>query len=733
MKTFLLPLLPAVLALTAVWTPATLGAAAKEPLPDLPRPLRDLNSSYFPMTTVTTKAAWDRRRGEIRDRVMLASGLWPLPEKTPLHAVVHGRVERDDYTIDRVFFESYPGRYVTGSLYLPKKRPASMPGIVCPHGHWPDGRFMDRGAGSAATKQELATGAERWESGARSPLQARCVQLARMGCAVFHYDMIGYADSIQIPEHRSGARPNMKGKEPGTWGLYSPQADLRLQTNFGIQTWDNVRAVDFLLTIDGVDPKRLGVTGASGGGTQTMMLTAIDPRIAAAFPCVMVSTAMQGGCTCENSHYLRIGQGNIDIAAACAPRPLGMTAANDWTKELATKGFPDLQALYKMLGVKDDVIAAFNIHFPHNYNHVSRTTMYGFFNKHFKLGLPEPVLERDFIVSSKDELTVWTKEHPAPAGDAAGEKHELKLLQTMTEMSDRQLQPLLRPRTEADLRRNREVIGGAWEMIIDRQLPASSDVTFDLGDKIQRGDHLYMNGVAHYTPGAEEVPAAFVYPQNWNGTAVLWLSLKGSAALGGARASLPGEMKKLLDQGIAVACPDLYLPDAQENPTVTAQAKSNPDAWGSYAGYTYGYNPTLLARRVHDALTMVTMMKNHPNKAASKVMIAGVDGAAAIAAAAAFLSRDVVQGIAVDGGSFRFADLSSPWDVQFVPGAVKYGDLPGLLGLCAPLPLAVAGSDGLADVNACYKVAGSGAEPRWVTQDGIGPVVDELCEWAKSF
>ena len=78
-----------------------------------------------------------------------------------------------------------------------------------------------------------------------------------------------------------------------------------------------------------------------------MILGAIDERIAASMPCVMVSTAMQGGCTCENAPLLRIDQGNIDIAAATAPRPLGLTAADDWTIDLKMSGFPDLQNVYQ--------------------------------------------------------------------------------------------------------------------------------------------------------------------------------------------------------------------------------------------------------------------------------------------------------------------------------------------------------------------------------------------------
>src|SRR5690606_16436197 len=131
--------------------------------------------------------------------------------------------------------------------------------------------------------------------------------------------------------------------------LFSAQAEMRLLNVFGLQTWNNIRALDWVLTLDGVDPKRIGITGASGGGTQTMIMAAIDDRLAASFPAVMVSTAMQGGCTCENACYLRIDTGNIEFAAMAAPKPIGMTAANDWTKELETKGLPELKQHFKML------------------------------------------------------------------------------------------------------------------------------------------------------------------------------------------------------------------------------------------------------------------------------------------------------------------------------------------------------------------------------------------------
>src|SRR5207247_8210518 len=125
----------------------------------------------------------------------------------------------------------------------------------------------------------------------------------------------------------------------------------------GLQTFNSIRALDFLVSLPDVDPSRIGVTGASGGGTQTFVLCAIDDRPAAAFPAVMVSVDMQGGCICENCSYLRVGTGNIELAGAFAPKPLGMAAANDWTKEIESKGLPELKALYKLYGAEDRVMA----------------------------------------------------------------------------------------------------------------------------------------------------------------------------------------------------------------------------------------------------------------------------------------------------------------------------------------------------------------------------------------
>src|SRR5262249_50083893 len=237
--------------------------------------LKDL-SGYFPMTVPASKEAWQKRRQELREQVLVANGLWPMLEKLPLAPVFHGKIDRDDYTIEKVFFASLPGHYVTGNLYRPKGKTGKLAGVLCPHGHWDSGRFYQNS--DKAIENEMKSGAEKTKESARYPLQARCAMLARMGCVVFHYDMVGYADSRPIG-HAAG--------------FTDAGAELRLQSAMGLQTFNSIRALDFLLSLPEVDARRIGVTGASGGGTQTFMLCAVDDRPAAAFPAVMVSTGMQ--------------------------------------------------------------------------------------------------------------------------------------------------------------------------------------------------------------------------------------------------------------------------------------------------------------------------------------------------------------------------------------------------------------------------------------------------------
>jgi len=639
--------------------------------------LKDLNG-YFPFTPSPDRQAWEHRAAQVRRQILVANGLWPMPERTPPNAVIHGKVERDGYTVERVYFESYPGHYVTGSLFRPVGRTGKLPGVLCPHGHWANGRFYD--SGPEEVRRQIVQGAERFEVGGRYPLQARCVQLARMGCVVFHYDMLGYADSNQISfelAHRFRTqRPEMA--KPDAWGFFSPQAELRLQSIMGLQTYNSLRALDWLSELSDVDPARIAVTGASGGGTQTMLLSAIDPRVAVSFPAVMVSTAMQGGCTCENCEYLRINTGNIEFAALFAPKPLGMTAADDWTKELATKGLPELKQHFAMLGKPDNVTAALLTHFKHNYNYVSRAAMYSWLNKHLRLGFEDPIVEEDFKPLSVQELTVWDDAHPKPPG---GDDYERSLLKQIAEASDRQLQALASTADEKSRAKYREVVGGAVEVMIGRTLPAAGGIEHEVISKQDRGDYIEFASILRYPAMREELPAAFLYPKQWNKEVAVWIHPDGKQSLFNTAGEPAEGVRQLLESGTAVAGVDLlyqgeFLADGR--PLEAARRVKNER---EFAGYTYGYNHPLFAQRVHDILSFVSYIKHDQQHATEKIHLVGAAGAGRWAAFARALAGDAIDRTAIDADGFRFADLNSISHPDLLPGAVKYGDLAGVLAL----------------------------------------------------
>lgn len=619
-------------------------------------PPRDYKLEYFPWTPPTTKEAWEKEKQLVRERIVVSQGLWPLPDKTPLKSVIHGKIEREGYTIEKVFFASYPGHYVTGNLYRPKPRDESsnpagkrLPAILSPHGHWANGRFYE--ANEKMIEAELKSGAEQTKESAKYPLQARCAQLARLGCVVFHYDMVGNADSQQIP-HRAG--------------FTDVDAELHLQNFMGLQTWNSIRALDFLHTLADVDPGRIGVTGASGGGTQTFILCAVDDRPAAAFPAVMVGTAMQGGCICENASYLRIEGNNVQIAAMCAPKPLGMSAANDWTKDIIKKGLPELKAVYAMYGAESNVSADAFLQFDHNYNQVSREVMYNFFNKHLKLGHKEPIHELPFVPVPPKELSVFDADHPRPADASNAEG----LRRYLTEASDKQIKELL-PKDKPSLAASRQVLLPALRTMITDNLPPLSEV-----DAIEE-DQGNINGMkvtgallSRKGKGEKVAVSLCLLPVKWNGRVVVMVQPDDKPNLAETDA-----VKKIVSQNAAVC----YVQVFRTGPM--AKEKAYP-VNKTFAGYTFGYNRPLMADRVHDILTAVAWVKGQ--KGVKTVDLVGFGKAGPWVALARGLCGDTVTRTAVDLNNFRFEQITDMNDEMMLPGGLKYGGLLTLASLAAP-------------------------------------------------
>ncbi len=331
--------------------------------------------------------SWESRRQRIKRGIIEGMQLDKMPKISgDFNAIIHSKREMDGYTVENIAIESFPGFYVTGNLYRPTGHKKKYAGILSPHGHMKDKRFT-------------------------SFVQNRGAVLARMGAIVFAYDMIGYGESGQV-EHKI------------------PIALL-------LQTYNSKRVLEYLLSRPDVDSARIGMTGGSGGGTQTFMLTAIDDRIKVAIPAVQVSAHFFGGCVCESGMPIHKSNdhqtNNVEIAALCGPRPMLMISnGGDWTRNTPRLEYPYVQNVYKLYDAEHRVE---NVHLPlerHDYGYSKRAAAYNFFRHHLQLPFDTPYddgYKEDFVtILPPEELKVFNVEKPRPKNALMGEKAILDYL-----------------------------------------------------------------------------------------------------------------------------------------------------------------------------------------------------------------------------------------------------------------------------------------------------------------
>lgn len=324
----------------------------------------------------TTLKEWEKRKDIIRKGILSGCGLSPLPNRTPLNSVIHSKREYNGYQVENVYFESIPGFYVTGSLYRPLPLQENMPILLKPHGHKANKRFAEEN-------------------------QKLCATFANMGVTVFTYDMVGYADSTQVKH--------------------------KINSAFTLQTWNSIRSIDFVQSLPQVNKDIIGMTGGSGGATQTFMCAALDNRIKVSALVTMVSAFFYGGCVCESGLPIHKGDGyrtnNAEIAAITAPRPqLLVSVGTDWTRFTPVEEYPFIKSIYQLYG---DNIAKLveNVHFPdeiHNYFSSKRQAVYPFFAKHFGIDInpffdKKGLISEEFCVLEEDEkLHVFNNKYPRP-------------------------------------------------------------------------------------------------------------------------------------------------------------------------------------------------------------------------------------------------------------------------------------------------------------------------------
>ena len=289
-------------------------------------------------------SAWIDRKKELRACMLEALRLSPFPARPASAPISSNRRKMNGYTIENIAIETFPGLYVCGSLYKPSKIKGKIPVILCPNGHFGEGRY-------------------------RADEQYRCATLARMGAMAFSYDLFAWGES----------------------GLQFAPEDHKRSLAMSIQILNSTRILDYLLSLKDADNTRVAITGGSGGGTQTILMTALDDRIKVSVPVVMVSSWFYGGCGCESGmpvHVCGGGTNNAELAAMAAPRPqLVISDGKDWTAHVPEIEYPYLHKVYALFGKEENVK---NVHLAnegHDYGKSKRFAMYSFIAEKLKLDI----------------------------------------------------------------------------------------------------------------------------------------------------------------------------------------------------------------------------------------------------------------------------------------------------------------------------------------------------------
>lgn len=634
--------------------------------------VRHLNMQYDVSDIVlryNTREDWEKRALEIREQVLGAAGLLPQPKKCPLNARIFGKIDHGDYTVEKAYFESYPGFYCTGNLYRPKGK-GPFPGVLNTHGHWADGRFVDNESSSIPT---------------------RAANLAKQGYVVFSYDMIGFNDSRQVT---IPARHDALGERRNRlWGI----------SLGGLQTWNSIRAIDFLQSLPDVDPTRIAVTGSSGGGTQTFLVTAVDDRIAVAAPVCMVSAHMQGGCRCENLPNLRIDTNNVEITALAAPRPLILVAATgDWTKNTLEVECPAIKHIYELFGAADK-LECVRFEAGHNYNKDSREAVYTFFARRLKNSKSIHVKEEPIKLDNRTDLLCFP-DGKLPDGSLASDE----IVDQLIRDSERQLAENL-PRDAATLAKFRELYKPALKRALS--VPSQIVPAIELLGELHSGNTIVRKLVIKDDSRGAQVPALLWQAQRANtkkmrARIAVLVHEKGKYSFlspdGEKAGRLVGE---LLEQGWVVIAIDAFNTGEHIAPQNAPERDFDKDFFDTY-------NRTDTAERVYDImLTLRSIYKNGIGeilkiKELDEVALVGSGRAGLwclLAAPFARLDKLVVDvaGTDISSDDVLLADF-------YVPCLRRAGDFRTAMALTTPVRALIHNTQGRFDTSwadAAYKAA----------------------------
>ena len=570
-----------------------------------------------------SKEAWEQKASLLRDRILLGSGLYPMPVKSPLNAKVFDESAQDGYTVSKVSFEPWPGFLATGNLYKPMGD-GPFPGMINPHGHWKNARVEDEDESCS--------------------VPARCITLARMGIVAFAYDMLGHADSIQL-SHRWG------DEREKLWGLHP----------FALQLWTSIRAVDFITSLSYVDSERIGCTGASGGGTQTFTVTAVEPRIRIAAPVNMISSTMQGGCLCENAPVLRLDNSNMEIGALTAPRPMLMiSTTGDWTRETPRVEYPAIRNIYALYGAEDKLENA-HFNFEHNYNKDSREAMYRFMGTHLLGGEWQGFTEAGVVLPDIQDLKLFP-DNTLPEGYLSG-----------TDLIDNLVEQAKERRTSRLTHLSTTPIpDSAFAALLGAEVHGVNARYCKRRSMEERGGYVLEKWLLGRQCAGDRIPALFyrgisTTPQD----AVLLVHGQGKAYLADLETGGPGRfIQELLDHDKAILVIDTFGVGEYHNHEGAFKRDNTTNFMDTFLPTDTGY-------RIQDILTAGVFLESRYDLSGA-ITLVGLEQAGILSIFAGTLGKHF-SSIIADMNQFDLDDDQLWQEQYYVPALRALGDIPAAI------------------------------------------------------
>jgi dienelactone hydrolase len=618
-------------------------------LPD--QRMRELRhtDSPFDFPEYGTKEEWEARRHEIRRKLLVSAGLFPMLERNPLNPKVVETLDRDGYIIEKLYIETFPGVYFPGCLYRPKDKAGPLPVVINPHGHWQDGRMAEA-------------------------VQRRCANFALQGYLAFSYNMIGYIDNDQM-EHR------IKNDRMYLWSV----------SIAGLQLWNSMRALDFVTSLPEADPEMIACTGCSGGGSQTFMITATDDRVRFAAPVNMVSFFFQGGCICENAPGARYDAYNVEIAACAAPRPqILIGATGDWTDLLPEAEYPDVLSIYRLYDAEDKLTYYYQ-DAGHNYNQNGREAVYKWFGKWIlNEDDPEKLREVETPVESIETLRVFDDKHTRP-DDALDQDG---IIEYVISQAKKTLEDAF-PKDAESLDKFRDTMGTALADVLNVKIPDkvhAKVMPFRSVGRTKRDKFTATRYVLNRSGAGDQTPAVLYKPKGGakKKTVNLIIHSDGKAAMVDLATGNPDNMlETIMDKDHMAFAIDVFM--VGEHPSPFADVKRERQS----THFTTFSAPDE-AIKVQDIITAIAYLKNRDDVAQINLIGLGEGGLWCLLANA--LIKDINK-IAVDLVQFDNRDDASWIKHLNIPGILRVGGLDTAIACAAPRPLFIYNTGGVFDIS----------------------------------